>query len=143
LFAPPATEETPATDETPLPVDEPATPSEADDFFSSPAVEEAPATPAEPPVAGPPTDDDLFGPPSTDEQPAEEDEEKPAEESNTIDDLFGKAKAILSQPGGLASSESRHWVDNTGNFSCDDPQGDRPHDDSATGPLEPRRSAVR
>ena len=113
LFAPSATEETP------LPVDEPATPSEADDFFSTPAVEEAPATPAEPPVSAPPTDDDLFGPPATDEKPAEEEEEKPAEESNTFDDLFGEAKAVLGMPGGLASSENRRWVDNTGNFSCE------------------------
>ena len=29
-----------------------------------------------------------------------------------------KASAILAQPGGLASHSLRHWVDDTGTFSC-------------------------
>jgi hypothetical protein len=106
---------TPSTESAPLPVEEPATPSEAgaaDDFFSEPATQPAiePATPA-----AQPTDDDLFAPPA-EEAPA--DETPPAEESTDTDDLFSKAEAILNQPGGLSSHSLRQWVDNTGNFSC-------------------------
>lgn len=108
LFGPPST---PATDEAPLPAEEPATPAETEDFFSEPATDSAPAT-----DAAAPDDNDLFGPPAEEEQPAEE--EKPVEDVSD-DDLFGKADAILGLPGGLASGENRHWVDNTGNFSCD------------------------
>jgi hypothetical protein len=120
----------PAAEETPLPAEEPATPAESDDLFGAPAeepaIDEAPSTPAEEPAAEPaaepssqPSDEDLFGPPAEgepaeEEQPAEE--EKPAEEST--DDLFGNTDAILELPGGLASRAIRHWVDNTGNFSC-------------------------
>jgi hypothetical protein len=131
---PPATEpatddlfSTPATDSAPLPVEEPATPSEAgeaDDFFSEPATdgttESAPATdpvtePVTTPPATEPTDDDLFAPPAED-APAEE--TPPAEESTETDDLFSKAGTILNQPGGLSSHSLRHWVDNTGKFTC-------------------------
>jgi hypothetical protein len=136
---------TPSTEEKPLPVEEPATPSEADDFFNEPAGEgatdTAPSTPATEPAAPPaaepaaesvtepastpttepstqPTDDDLFAPPA-EEKPAEG-TTPPADEKKTEenDDLFGNSGAVLEQPGGLASHSLRHWVDNTGSFSC-------------------------
>ncbi|MEX2092704.1 MAG: SHD1 domain-containing protein, partial [Pirellulales bacterium] len=117
----------PAAEATPLPAEEPATPSETDDFFSAPAEEPAtdaaPSTPAETPAAEPssePSDNDLFGPPAEEEKPTEEAtppaDEKKADEN---DDLFGNTEAILEMPGGLASHSLRHWVDNTGSFSCE------------------------
>jgi len=89
-------------------------------------------TPSEPvPPAGAPTPattpaeepDDLFGaPPATEEQPAEMEKkpaETPAEEPPAAEeDIFGRSRDILRQPGGLASTEMRTWVDNTGNYSC-------------------------
>jgi hypothetical protein len=124
-YAPPATESvtppaestddlfsTPAA-ETPLPVEEPATPSETDDFFSSPAEPAVPSTEAEEPTSQP-TDDDLFAPPAEEETPAEE-STTPATDT---DDLFNNTETILRMPGGLASHSLRHWVDNTGSFSC-------------------------
>src|SRR5262249_15056438 len=45
--------------------------------------------------------------------PAEKDDKK------KDDDLFGGFGAILREPGGLASNEMRHWVDDTGRFSCE------------------------
>jgi len=126
--------EAPAATEAPM-TETPAEP--ADDLFSPPAETPAettppvePAAPAETPATEESTDD-LFGgtestettpaettPPATDtpaETPAEApaDEDKPAEES---DDIFG-ARNVLHEAGGLASSEMRMWVDNTGSFS--------------------------
>jgi hypothetical protein len=42
----------------------------------------------------------------------------PAEGTESGDDIFGTSTRTLSEPGGLASSELRRWVDNTGNYSC-------------------------
>ena len=33
--------------------------------------------------------------------------------------MFGGFGAILREPGGLASNEMRHWVDDTGHFTCE------------------------
>jgi hypothetical protein len=49
--------------------------------------------------------------------PAEKAPEK--EEKKKDDDLFGGFGAILREPGGLASAEMRHWVDDTGRFTCE------------------------
>ena len=99
----------------------PATPPQSNDLFppAEPApAEKAPSTPAEPPASAP-SDLDLFGPPA-DNKPAEKapPAEKPATEEDTSG-LFGSADAILGQPGGLASQSLRHWVDDTGSFSCE------------------------
>ncbi len=119
----------PAREEPPLPVEEPATPAEAatdaDDLFGEPAATEpaeeaTPSAPADE-SGSKPLDDDLFGPPA-EEAPAEEvpaEDAAPAEEgSDDFDDLFGSSEQILELPGGLASSELRQWVDDTGSFSC-------------------------
>jgi hypothetical protein len=93
---------------------------------------ETPAAPPATPPATPPADapaDDLFGPstPATppaatpDAPPADKPAETPAEnkdEKKAADDIFGNAPSILREAGGLASSEMRTWIDNTGNFSC-------------------------
>jgi hypothetical protein len=116
----------PAADESPLPAEEPATPAETDDFFNAPveapATDTAPSTPAAEPAAAPssqPTDDDLFGPPAEEGKPADEAAPPAEEKADENDDLFGRSEAILGMPGGLASHSLRHWVDNTGSFSCD------------------------
>ncbi len=33
--------------------------------------------------------------------------------------MFGRTQTILEMPGGLASHSLRHWVDDTGSFSCE------------------------
>jgi hypothetical protein len=65
----------------------------------------------------------LFGaPPATEEKPEameEQPAEAPAEEQPAEEeDIFGRSRDILRQPGGLASTEMRTWVDNTGHYSC-------------------------
>jgi hypothetical protein len=40
------------------------------------------------------------------------------EATDATEDLFGTSYDILREPGGLASSELRIWVDNTGKYSC-------------------------
>ena len=129
----PATDDlfsTPSTESAPLPVEEPATPSEAaSDFLqrarhgsgrpnrrsaTDPATEPV-TTPAA--AARPPTDDDLFAPPA-EEAPAEEDAAGRGEATET-DDLFSKTGTILRSAGRTVQPFAlRHWVDNTGNFSC-------------------------
>jgi SLA1 homology domain 1, SHD1 len=91
------------------PAEKPSTPA-ADDLFGTPLSE--PAAPAEKksdapkvPAMGAPAEGDKGA-------PAEKDKKKD-------DDLFGGFGAILREPGGLASNEMRHWVDNTGRFTCE------------------------
>lgn len=124
---PPATDDlfnSPELPATEPPVTEPTPPAaEADDLFGLPASEPTdptePAAPLEDPTADPA--DDLFdmeAPATTEPAPAEEapaESEAPAEE-NTEDDIFG-AREILREAGGLASNETRVWVDNTGHYS--------------------------
>jgi hypothetical protein len=120
------------SEETPPPSEEPMPPAEEPtELFEEPA--ETPA-PVETPPAEEPAEDDLFGEPTDTETPAEEPAEQPAEETpaeetpaedtpaeepaEETDDIFGRARGVTSEPGGLASEEMRLWVDNTGNFSC-------------------------
>ena len=88
--------------------------------------------------------DDLFGPltpdaapealpegggiePETEEPATEEPEieapeiEEPEEEPSEIDDLFGnrEVREILTQDGGLESSETKVWTDDTGRYQCE------------------------
>jgi hypothetical protein len=119
------------------PAEEPAAPAEEpSDLFGQPAESTPPAetppaeVPAEVPAEEPAEEPaaDLFGEPAeTDtEMPAEEPaEEQPAEETpaeepaeDTDDDIFGATRGALGEPGGLASTDMRTWVDNTGNYSC-------------------------
>jgi hypothetical protein len=113
---------------------------------AAPATESnLPKLPAEPALtppaekAGPPAADDLFGPSASEpaapspiksdaakepamSAPAEGEKAAPADkekDKKKDDDLFGGFGAILREPGGLSSNESRHWVDDTGRFSCD------------------------
>lgn len=115
---PPATE--PSTSESST--SEPA----ADDLFGEPAdagSTEGTATPAEG-EATPAEDTSTPAESGTEETPSETPAEEaapaegaaPAEESS--DDIFGPSSAVLREPGGLASEETRLWVDNTGRFSC-------------------------
>jgi hypothetical protein len=100
--------------------------------------EPTPMPPADEP-SDEPLETDLFGPADEsepadepainffgtgDEEPAQE-EEVPVEEEEPAapaeegeDDIFGGFGAILREPGGLASTEVRRWVDNTDQFSC-------------------------
>lgn len=91
------------------PVEKPAAPA-ADDLFGTPLSE--PAAPAEK------KSDDTKGPamnaPKEGDKPAPADKDKKKD-----DDLFGGFGAILREPGGLASNEMRHWVDNTGRYTCE------------------------
>jgi hypothetical protein len=88
--------------------EKPGTPA-ADDLFGTPLSE--PAAPAE-------KKSDEKGP--TMGAPAEGDKAAPADkDKKKDDDLFGGFGAILRERGGLASNELRHWVDNTGRFSCE------------------------
>jgi hypothetical protein len=94
-------------------------------FESSAPAEPKLAPPAEKPSA--PAGDDLFGAPSNEpaapaEKPAApaEGEKAPADkDKKKDDDLFGGFGAILREPGGLASNDMRHWVDDTGRFTCE------------------------
>jgi hypothetical protein len=91
------------------PAEKPSTPA-ADDLFGTPLSE--PAAPAEKKSEAPKE-------PAT-SAPAEGDKGAPAEkDKKKDDDLFGGFGAILREPGGLASNEMRHWVDNTGRFTCE------------------------
>jgi hypothetical protein len=111
LFDEPAA--TPA-EEPELPAETPAAPAEdeaeIDDLFSSPAAEEStePAAPAE--AVAPPEE----------AAPAEESAPATGEENgeDSFEDLFNSIDSVLSEPGGLASTGLRRWVDNTGEFSC-------------------------
>jgi hypothetical protein len=130
---PPATE--PVTPETPPATEAPAT----DDLFGTEAPAESapaettppaePAAPAEAPAADESTDD-LFGTESTESAPAtdsapagtETPPQTPAEgeapaEGESTDDIFPSSRVILREAGGLASSEMRVWIDNTGHYS--------------------------
>jgi SLA1 homology domain 1, SHD1 len=104
----------------------------ATDSKPAPAAEKDTFKPAEEPKLVPPAADDLFGTPlSEPAAPAEkkmdapkaapaEGEKAPADkDKKKDDDLFGGFGAILREPGGLSSNEMRHWVDNTGNFTCE------------------------
>jgi hypothetical protein len=117
------------------------TPTEpADDLFTpeppaeTPPAETAPATepaaPAEEPATPPAETDDLFGgeppaaePAATEPAPTETPAETPAaapaegEKTEETDDLFGRARGVLREAGGLDSNETRLWVDNTGKYS--------------------------
>lgn len=115
----PATEtpasETPATGGA---AEEPA----ADSLFDEPAGTGTSGSPEEKPAedsATPASDPlDMFGPQS-DAAPAEG--TPPRTENSTSPRkraTFGAAESVLSEPGGLASSEMRTWVDNTGRYSC-------------------------
>lgn len=121
---PPASAVPPAAEPADTEIMPPAeTPVETDDLFGSPS--DAPVeTPVEPPATEDSTDD-LFGgesapaeTPAATDDPAETTDEAPAEESKEeeTDDIFG-ARNILREAGGLASSEHRVWVDNTGRYS--------------------------
>ena len=116
LFSEPAAE--PAA-----PAEEPSAPAESDDLFGTPeepATDSAPATPAED-ATSEPSGDDLFAPETEEATPPAEDETTPPaeeREKESDDDLFGDSGAILRMPGGLASSDLRQWVDNTGRYSC-------------------------
>jgi SLA1 homology domain 1, SHD1 len=93
------------------PAEKPSSPA-ADDLFGTPLSE--PAAPAEK------KSDEMKAPATS--APAEGDKSAPADkdkDKKKDDDLFGGFGAILREPGGLASNEMRHWVDNTGNFSCE------------------------
>jgi hypothetical protein len=130
--APPA--EKPAETPAATPASPPAAKPAGDDLFGAPAAEK-PATaaekPADKPAATPPAaeskpaaGDDLFGAPAADKAapPAEKPADKPAGEEKKdekkSDDIFGSSSSVLHEVGGLASNETRQWVDNTGNFSC-------------------------
>jgi hypothetical protein len=91
------------------PAEKPSTPA-ADDLFGTPLSE--PAAPAEKKSETPKE-------PST-SAPAEGEKAAPADkDKKKDDDLFGGFGAILREQGGLASNEMRHWVDNTGRFTCE------------------------
>jgi hypothetical protein len=105
--APAPAKEAPAELKMTPPAEKPSTPA-ADDLFGTPLSE--PAAPAEKPATPPQA------------APAEGDKSAPADkdkDKKKDDDLFGGFGAILRERGGLASNEMRHWVDNTGNFSCE------------------------
>jgi SLA1 homology domain 1, SHD1 len=143
----PATPPAPAAEkpaaETPaaLPATPPTPPPpKTDDLFGpSPKAAMPAEKPAEEPAATPPAPlDDLFGPttkssapaakPATPPAPAAEKSvtpsakpagnEKKEEKKKDDTDIFGASPTVLHEAGGLASSEMRTWVDNTGNFSC-------------------------
>lgn len=97
-------------------------PSGTDSLFDTPAAtgtpESTPETPAEgtTPPAGDPLD--MFNSPT--ETPAEG--AAPTEGSTSTDKVkkgrtFLASHTVLREPGGLASSEMRRWVDNTGRYS--------------------------
>jgi hypothetical protein len=120
--------------DTPPPADTtpPAETDDMEDLFGGAGAETTlPADTAIPPMAEPAADEpaavDLFGPtepadttPADPTQPTTPAEETPADGETTDDasDLFGASQSILHEPGGLASSEMRQWVDNTGKYSC-------------------------
>lgn len=111
LFGSPAAE--PSTPTAP-----PSEPAATEDLFGPVDEEAATPPPATPPQAEPSGSsfDDLFGPPpATDDAP-------PADEGETTppadDDFFGSLERVLGEPGGLASSQLRRWVDDSGNYSC-------------------------
>jgi len=116
------------------PVEEPANLFPTETPAETPPAEAAPPTqPATPPAetpATPPAEDDLFGGASTDAAPAATEPAPTAppattpttppaegEKAANEDDLFGSAREILRESGGLESSEMRTWVDNTGKYS--------------------------
>ena len=101
--------------------EEPAT----DSLFGEPAATGTPESTPEKPAEGttPPADDplDMFGP-TSDATPTEG-TTPPAGDSTSTDKehkdhTFLASRAVLSEPGGLASDELRNWVDNTGRYSC-------------------------
>jgi SLA1 homology domain 1, SHD1 len=104
--APAPAKESPAEPKMTPPAEKPSTPA-ADDLFGTPLSE--PAAPAEKKSDAPATSAPAGG-----DKPAPADKDKKKD-----DDLFGGFGAILRERGGLASNEMRHWVDNTGNFSCE------------------------
>lgn len=133
----------PAVVEPAEPVADPAPAEPADDFDSMFEEPEQPAaTPAESAeeAAEEPEEslfDDMFGEPEETpapfeetesspiepaEEPAEEPMEEPAEDDSEedFDDLFGSDSipAELRVAGGLHSSQSRHWTDNTARYHC-------------------------
>jgi hypothetical protein len=111
LFGAPAESKPAAAPSTPA--SKLATPPQAapagDDLFGTPASQ--PAAPAEKKSDGP-----AMTPPANGDQPPAEKDDKNKKKD---DDLFGGVGEILREPGGLASTEMRHWVDNTGRFSCE------------------------
>ena len=119
-------------DEPPLDQEPAEEPAADEEFFDEPAEEPEPSVDelfgtAEEGTddATRPAEDDLFGPLPGEEQDDTQDmfgeepaEETPAEDTPPDDELFGPFGRILREPGGLASSELRQWVDNTGRYSC-------------------------
>jgi hypothetical protein len=109
-----------------------------EDFFGTPPADTTPPaeTPTTPPAETTPDEpamEDLFGPPPTEgtSTPPAGDTGTPAETTppaegtpaegeptDTLEDIFQSSHGILREPGGLASSELRKWVDNTGRYSC-------------------------
>jgi hypothetical protein len=121
LFNAPAEESSTPAEEPAAPTEEPSQPAENDDLFGTseePTTEPTTETPAAD-TTSEPSGDDLFAPQGEETSPPAEEENPPAEEKSAEDDdLFGGAGAILRMPGGLASSQLRRWVDNTGEYSC-------------------------
>jgi hypothetical protein len=127
LFGEPAVT-TPPADTTP-----PAETDDTGDLFGESATGTTPPsdTSTTPPATLPDTAEpaavDLFGEPAdTGVTPADGTESMPPAETTPAEgettgdagDLFGMSQGVLHEPGGLASTELRQWVDNTGKYSC-------------------------
>jgi hypothetical protein len=84
-------------------------PAESNDIFATPVTPAA--APELKPAEKPATDEGK-----KEEKPAE----KPAgeEKKKADEDIFSASPSVLREAGGLASDETRLWVDNTGSFSC-------------------------
>ena len=72
------------------------------------------AAPAEKPATPPATAAEKSAAPAAKPAGNEKKDEKKADDT----DIFRSSINDLHEAGGLASSEMRTWVDNTGNFSC-------------------------
>ena len=105
--------ETPSADPSPAPTEDnseqPA--EETDDLFGPPTPDAAEATLPEGSGIEPATEE-----PETEEPETEE----PAAEPSELEDLFGnrEVREILTQDGGLESSETKVWTDDTGQYRC-------------------------
>lgn len=118
LFGPSGEEEGAAPTE--MEVEETVEEGPLDSLFGAPA--EEPAEESAAPAETSEEIDDFFGTPAEETpapaEPVEEAAPAEEEEGTNLDDLFGGADAILSEPGGLTSTGLRRWIDNTGQYSC-------------------------